>query len=34
MLIVIAMKFARDVIADTIQLRHDLMKRYPGFAGE
>jgi hypothetical protein len=28
------MKIARDVIADTIRLRRDLMKRYPGLITE
>lgn len=34
MLIVLAMKFVRDVFADAIQLRRELMKRYPGIVAE
>ena len=34
MLIVVAMKFVRDVIADAFQLRREMMKRYPGLLAE
>lgn len=34
MLIVIAMKFVRDVIADAFQLRREMAKRYPGVIAE
>lgn len=34
MLIVIAMKFVRDVIADALELRRELMKRYPEVIAE
>jgi len=34
MFIVLAMKFVRDVMADAIQLRREMMKRYPGVIAE
>lgn len=34
MLIVLAMKFARDVVAEALALRRELMKRYPGVVAE
>ncbi len=34
MLIVLALKFVRDVVADTFQLRREMMKRYPGVLAE
>lgn len=34
MLIVIAIKFVRDVIADAFELRRTLMKRYPAIIAE
>ncbi len=34
MLIVVAMKFVRDVFADAFQLRRQMMKRYPGLMAE
>jgi len=34
MFIVLALKFARDVIADAVQLRREMMKRYPGVLAE
>ena len=34
MLIVVAMKLVRDVLADAFQLRREMMKRYPGVLAE
>lgn len=34
MLIVLALKFVRDVFADAVQLRREMMKRYPGVLAE
>lgn len=34
MLIVVALKALRDFIADTLELRREMMKRYPGVIGE
>lgn len=34
MLIVIALKAVREIIADTFKLRRELMKRYPGIITE
>jgi hypothetical protein len=34
MLIVVAMKAIREIIADTFKLRREMMKRYPGVITE
>jgi len=34
MLIVAAMKAIREIVADTLKLRRELMKRYPGILAE
>lgn len=34
MFIVLALKFARDVIADAFQMRREMLKRYPGVVAE
>ncbi len=34
MLIVVALKALRDFIADTLELRREMMKRYPGVIAE
>jgi hypothetical protein len=34
MLIVVAMKAIREIIADTFKLRREMMKRYPGIITE
>ena len=34
MIIVVALKAAREIFVEAVKLRHELAKRYPGVMGE